>query len=114
MNRKEFLTWVVSVFMLFLLAGLIAYLTYIPVPDKNKDIIITVIGVLLGGASAAMPNLFGSPDGEAKQLRSRIDELESANKVLNAELITIKHQYDSIVAMLVQRHVVQGEGIVTS
>ena len=108
--------------MLILLVGLVGYLTFIPVPSDNKDLIITVMGVLLGGGAAAMPNLFGDKDTETEKLRERVRVVEAAMKdqkashdiqiaTLKAQNETIKTQFDQIVSMLVQRHVVQGIGI---
>ena len=63
MTKRDVLIWIASFMMLLLLVGLVAYLTFIPVPAENKELIITVLGVLLGGGAAAMPNLFGDKDG---------------------------------------------------
>ena len=60
--------------MLILLVGLVGYLTFIPVPSDNKDLIITVMGVLLGGGAAAMPNLFGDKDTETEKFTYNLPE----------------------------------------
>lgn len=121
MTRRDTLIYLASFTMLMLLVGLVGYLTFIPVPPENKELIITVMGVLLGGGAAAMPNLFGDKDGETEKLRERVRVVEAAMKdqkashdvqiaALTAQNETIKLQFDQIVSMLVQRHVVHGIG----
>lgn len=110
MSNKDLLVYVASFFMLILLVSILGYLTYIPVPQDNKELIITILGVLLGGAAAAMPNLFGSKDTETEQLRTRLRSTEEHLAVLEAKYITLKESHDKMVAMLIERHVVTGEG----
>ena len=102
-NRKF---WA-SLLMLLIVCLLIGYLTFITVPEGNKDIIITVLGVLLGGASSAMPNLFGSKDGETEKLKSEIAELRVENSKLLAMFNTLKTEHDRITSELVQRFAVR-------
>lgn len=98
-NRKF---WA-SLLMLLIVCCLIGYLTFITVPEGNKDIIITVLGVLLGGASSAMPNLFGSKDGETGLLKDQIRDLQADNEKLAAMFQTLKAEHDRITAMLVDK-----------
>jgi len=98
-NRKFY----ASAMMLAILVGLVAYLTFIPVPAANRDIILTVFAVLLGAGSAAIPNLFGDRNTETEKLKERVLTLESHVQVLEAQNETLKREYDRITEMLVQR-----------
>lgn len=95
----------ISVFMLLILVALVGYLTFVPVPDSNKDIIITVLGVILGGGAAAMPNLFGDRNTETDKLRERVKQLEQQRELMYRELETVKDHYDRILEMLIERHI---------
>lgn len=108
---RESLKFAASAVFVILLVAILGYLTFIPVPDANKDLIVTILGVLLGGAAAAMPNLFGNADAEKEKLLSRVRGLEAAMAVLQAEYDTLKKEYDRITEMLINRHVVEGEGV---
>jgi hypothetical protein len=99
-----------SGFLVTVLIALVGYLTFIPVPDTNKDLIITILGVLVGAGSAAIPNLVGDPKAETQELRERLDTLTAEFKAVEAKYNEVKRAYDEITAMLVQRHVVTGEG----
>lgn len=120
-NRQDSLIWFASAAMLLLMVSIVGYLTVFPVPQENREIVVTILAVLLGGASAAMPNLFG--DRETEKLRERIREMErqmteqrSRHDVeiaaLKAANDTLKQQFDQIVLMLIDRHVIKAEGIV--
>lgn len=98
----EMRRFIASAFMLVVVVGLLLYLTFIPVPDGNKDLIVTILGVLLGGGAAAMPNLFGDSDSDRAKLMARLRDLETKYEVLKVE-------YDRLTHMLVDRHVVPSE-----
>jgi predicted component of type VI protein secretion system len=108
--KSEIRKFWASMLMLGITVSLVGYLTFIPVPVDNKEVVLTVLGVLLGGASAAMPNLFGDQDGETDALRARVRQLEEQIAVMQAEYKTTKAQYDTIVKMLVDRHLEPGKG----
>jgi hypothetical protein len=112
-NRTEIRKYWASLLMLVILLGIIGYLTYIPVPSQNKEIIVTVLGVVLGGGAAAMPNLFGSTDADTEILKEKFADLKAEHEILKASYTTLKENYDSIMKMLIERHVVNAEGIVT-
>ena len=108
---KDIRTYVASAVFVILLILLLGYLTFIPVPDANKDLIVAIIGVLVGGASSAMTNLFGKGDEEKEKLLNRVRKLENEYTILQTEYGTLKNEYDKIMGMLVTRHVVEKEGI---
>lgn len=121
-NGRDVRIYIASSIFVFLLILLMLYLTYIPVPGDNKDLIVTIIGVLVGGAASAMNNLFGSKDEEKEALKRKFIELEkdSGQRItaLEKKLIAVQAEYEeldaryrSLVDMLVKRHVVDAEGI---
>jgi hypothetical protein len=102
-NRKF---WV-SLLMLAIICALIGYLTFIVVPPGNRDVIITVLSVLLGGASAAMPNLFGSKDDETEDLKEQIVILRNELKVQRAMFDTLREEHERITTQLVSRFAIK-------
>jgi predicted negative regulator of RcsB-dependent stress response len=110
--KMETRRWAASAGMLLIVVGLLGYLTYIPVPTANRDIIITVLSVLLGAASAAIPNLFGSSDADKESMTAEIQSLRQEVKTLGAKYATLSEEHDKIVRMLIERHVVEGKGVV--
>jgi hypothetical protein len=100
-----------SAFMLLLLVGIMVALTVYPIPKDNREIILTILAVLLGAGAAAIPNLFGDQKSEVTMLKSRIASLEQQQEVMMARYQEVKSSYDKITEMLIQRHVVEADGI---
>jgi hypothetical protein len=100
-----------SAFMLLLLVGIMVALTIYPIPKDNREIILTILAVLLGAGAAAIPNLFGDQKSEVAALKSRIVFLEHQQEIILARHEEVKNSYDKITEMLIQRHVVEADGI---
>lgn len=103
--------YVASALMVCLLLGLLFALTKVEIPSANRDIIVGIVGVLTGASSLALPNLFGDRDAEKDRLRSELTEIRAQFNSLKTEHEVLKQQYDAIVRMLIERHVVNAEGI---
>lgn len=107
----QILKFAASAFMLAIMVMLLMYLTFIEVPEGNKDIIITILGVLLGAGAAAIPNLFGDTDKEKEELEKKVSKMEADMAVMKAVNETLQAQLTELRVMLVERHIVKGEGI---
>jgi hypothetical protein len=92
--------------MLFIIIGILVYLTFIIAPTANEKNITLV--VIIGAAISAMQNLFGAKDMTAEKLKEEVVELRAALAVLRAEYTAIKEEYDRITELLVRKHVVRG------
>jgi hypothetical protein len=103
--------FVASAFMLILLVALMGVLVFWAIPPANRDLFITILSVLLGAGAAAIPNLFGDQKGEVTALKGEVADLRQELDIVRTQYNEVKAQYDSIVAMLIKRHVVDGEGI---
>jgi Skp family chaperone for outer membrane proteins len=111
-NATEKRRFTASAAMLAIICALLAYLTFIPVPSANRDLIVSVLSILLGAGAAAIPNLFGNDDKEKERMREEVASMQAELQALKAAHDTLKVQYDRLVDMLVKRHVVEGIGIV--
>lgn len=109
--NKETMRFTASAFMLLIIVALVLYLTFIEVPIGNKDIIITILGVLLGAGAAAVPNLFGDSDKEKDELKTRVRELEKSQEVSSAIIDTLRTELTEIRTMLIERHIVEAKGL---
>lgn len=93
-----------------LLVGMVAFLTYVPLPPNSEKVILMIIGGLMASASTALPRLFGVEDKEKEELKSRVRTLEQHLAVVESKFVTLQTQYDRLTTLLVERHVVTGEG----
>jgi len=103
-GSKDVRQYIASGVFVALIVALMLFLTFIEIPTSNKDLIVSIISMFVGGLGVAMGKLFGDNDAEIDQLRAEMSELR-------VQYDTVKGQYDSIVRMLVERHVVNAEGI---
>lgn len=94
--NKDLRTYVASGIFICLVVMLMLFLTYVPIPSGNKDLIVSIISMLVGGTGVAMGKLFGEKDSELDALRLELDDLKTRYDVL-------KNEYDNIVAQLIKR-----------
>ena len=91
-----------SVFVLMVIF-LLLFLTYIDIPSQNKDLIVSIVSMLVGRTSGALDKLFGDVDTERDVLIQRVEALEHANEVKAAEFRVIKEENDQLLRLLVGR-----------
>ena len=97
-----------GVFVLLLIA-LLMYLTFIPVPESNKDIVVTIIGVLMGGAASAMPKLFGDASRTEDEAHRRVSGMQKKLVEMESRYEVLKSNYDSLVERLVDKHIIDSD-----
>lgn len=106
---------------LLMLVGVVAFLTFVPMPVSSEKVILMIIGALVAASTGALPKLFGSDNSKEKALEGQIAKLREdlvAQKAnhdkemasMQAKLVTVSDHYNEIVGMLVQRHLKPGKG----
>ena len=101
---KDARQYVASGIFVALVVSLMLFLTFIEIPTSNKDLIVSIISMFVGGLGVAMGKLFGDNDAEMDRMREELDTLK-------VEYGVVKDQYDKIVSMLITRHVIDAQGI---
>ena len=91
-----------ALIFLFLLVGLVGFLTFVPLPPASEKAVLMIIGGLMALCTQALPKMFGND--EATKLRADLADLE-----LKYE--TLKTAYDKLVGLLVERHVIEQQGV---
>ena len=103
-GSKDVRQYIASGVFVALVVALMLFLTFIEIPTSNKDLIVSIISMFVGGLGVAMGKLFGDNDVEMEKMREELDALK-------IEYGVVKEQYDKIVGMLIARHVVDAQGI---
>ena len=118
LDVKELLNYVAAAVLVVSLGGLLMFMTYVEIPPDNKDIITTINGVLVMGGSMALGRLLGNSDSEKKraeeliaQSEKRVNQIVAKMDRLGAKYDVVKANYDDLIALLVDRHVIEGKGI---
>ena len=101
---KDARQYVAAGIFVALVVSLMLFLTFIEIPTSNKDLIVSIISMFVGGLGVAMGKLFGDNDAEMDRMREELDTLK-------VEYGVVKDQYDKIVSMLITRHVIDAQGI---
>ena len=68
--------WWFSVFFMALVVGLILFLTYVEIVDKNPDVLVGILGMITGSISSMVAIASGRDPSEVEDLK---DKLSSAN-----------------------------------
>ncbi len=68
--------WWFSVFFMLLVVGLILFLTYVEIVEKNRDVLVGILGMITGSISSMMAIASGRDPSEVEELK---DKLASAN-----------------------------------
>ena len=113
MNKKQLYEKVMGLVFLLLLIGFIGFLTFVPMPVASEKVILMVIGGLMTVATGALPRLFGEDKSQEDVLKVELENLRTELKLLTAKHEILKHEHDKLTAMLIERHVVKGEGVET-
>jgi hypothetical protein len=94
---------VAALIFLMLLVGMVAFLTFVPLPAASEKAVLMIIGGLMALCTQALPKLFGN-DKEA--------ELKREVELLKVKCESIERAYDKLVTLLVERHVIEQQGII--
>ena len=68
--------WWFSVFFMVLVVGLVLFLTYVEIVEKNRDVLVGILGMITGSISSMMAIASGRAPSEVEELK---DKLSAAN-----------------------------------
>ena len=68
--------WWFSVFFMVLVVGLILFLTHVEIVEKNRDVLVGILGMITGSISSMMAIASGRDPSEVEELK---DKLSAAN-----------------------------------
>ena len=85
-REKGIRSWFAAFIFLTLVVGLIFFLTFFHIPDKNKDIITSIIGMIVGSISTAISIFVGRDPDDLKQLKEEIAGLNDDRSTLISRL----------------------------
>lgn len=109
---KDVRSYVAATLFLFLVLLLLAYLTFIPVPAANKDLITAIISMLVGGLGVSLNKLFGTADEEQERQKMEhereIAGLRENLAVLQAKYDVLKQEHDDITRRVINHLAVVG------
>lgn len=78
--------WWASVIFMLLVVGLIIFLTYVEIQEKNRDVLIGIIGMLTGSISSMLAIASGRDPSELEDLKDKLADANADRSALIARL----------------------------
>ena len=78
--------WWFSVFFMILVVGLILFLTYVEIVDKNRDVLVGILGMITGSISSMMAIASGHDPSEVEELKDKLSAANADREALIARL----------------------------
>jgi len=107
---KSARSWLASLIFLTMVVGLIFFLTFLEIPDKNKDLITSIIGMLVGSISMAISIFVGRDPDDVAALKGQIEELSDDRNTLIARLRDaqidkdiLRRQHEGLQALVISK-----------
>jgi hypothetical protein len=86
MSSKSIRSWVASLLFLLMVLLILSFLAQRQIPEKNKDIIVSIIGMIVGSMSMAISIFVGRDPDDVAQLRKELESLNDDRSTLIARL----------------------------
>ena len=86
MSSKAIRSWLASFLYLSLVISIIPFLTYVEIPEKNKDLLVSIVGMLVGSLGAVIAIFTGRDPDDVADLKKKIEELNDDRSTLIARL----------------------------
>ena len=91
---KEIRHYIGAIGIFLLVIGILVFLSYNEIPDMNKDVVVSIIGMIVGSLSVVIMTVIGrNPD--------EVNELKKQNEGLSSKVEHLVNQKDELERMLI-------------
>ena len=92
---KEIRHYVGAIGIFLFVVGILVFLSYNEIPNMNKDVVVSIIGMIVGSLSVVIMTVIGrNPD--------EVNELKKSNESLSTKVEHLVNQKDEIEKMLIK------------
>lgn len=107
MKNKEIRHYVGAAGVFVLVIGLMLFLAYNDIPQSNKDIFVSIIGMIVGSLSVVIYTIIGKNPDEVNALQQKVESLQALAD-------TMEKRNDQLEAMIIelQREIIQKLSVV--
>lgn len=95
MKNKEIRHYVGAAGVFILVVGLMLFLAYNDIPQSNKDIFVSIIGMIVGSLSVVIYTIIGKNPDEVNALQQKVESLQSLAD-------TMEKRNDQLEAMIIE------------
>ena len=94
-THKEIRHYAGAAGIFLVVVGLLLFLSYNQIPSDNKDLLVSIVGVISGSLSVILFTIIGRNPNE-------VQELKSANEKLEGQVTQLIQQKDELEGMLIE------------
>jgi len=92
---KEIRHYVGAIGIFLFVVGILVFLSYNEIPNMNKDVVVSIIGMIVGSLSVVIMTVIGrNPD--------EVNELKKSNESLSTKVEHLVNQKDELEKMLIK------------
>ena len=92
---KEIRHYVGAIGIFLFVVGILVFLSYNEIPNMNKDVVVSIIGMIVGSLSVVIVTVIGrNPD--------EVNELKKSNESLSTKVEHLVNQKDELEKMLIK------------
>ena len=95
MRNKEIRHYVGAAGVFILVVGLMLFLAFNDIPQSNKDIFVSIIGMIVGSLSVVIYTIIGKNPDEVNALQQKVESLQSLAD-------TMEKRNDQLEAMIIE------------
>jgi uncharacterized transporter YbjL len=85
-NDKAKRGWWFSVFFMILVVALIMFLSFVEIQEKNRDVLVGLIGMITGAISSMLAIASGRDPSEVEELKDKLSSANADRQALIARL----------------------------
>jgi ABC-type enterochelin transport system permease subunit len=109
LNNKELRGYVGAGIVFFLVMGLLLFLAFVEIPDKNNDIFKVIVGMLVGSLSVVIYTFIGKNPEEVATLKSKNESLEAQVEQAIVEKDKIERMLRDLQSETIEKLSITGE-----
>lgn len=95
MRNKEIRHYMGAAGVFILVVGLMLFLAFNDIPQSNKDIFVSIIGMIVGSLSVVIYTIIGKNPDEVNSLQNKVESLQSLAD-------TMEKRNDQLEAMIIE------------
>lgn len=109
LNNKELRGYVGAGIIFFLVMGLLLFLAFVEIPDKNNDIFKVIVGMLVGSLSVVVYTFIGKNPEEVSNLTAKNESLEKQVEQMVEEKDKIERLLRDLQTEVIEKLSITGE-----
>lgn len=111
-SSKELRYYTGAIGIFVLVIGLLLFLSFYEIPQDNKDVFISIVGMIVGSLSVVIYTIIGKNPDEVQELQRKVeslqsltDQMEIRNDQLEAMIIKMQERVIDKLTILAKKEV---------